>query len=176
MEAAHSIKKVNTSKFLDYANKAINGYCMDQRISSAASIAKECAEQLEQDFDFEQSILYYEKMAELYLTDEQPTSANQALVKVADLIVLTKNFSHLAKAIKVSVRDLLNLLQNYEKVAQKYLHTPLIKTNAKDLFFKASLCFLANDDIVGAKRAIQNYKIDDANFDDSRENELLNVY
>jgi hypothetical protein len=51
----------------------------------------------------------------------------------------------------------------------------LIKTNAKDLFFRAALCFLANDDIVGAKRAIQNYKIDDANFDDSRELELLNV-
>ena len=41
-------------------------------------------------------------MAELYLTDEQPTSANLALVKVADLIVLTRNFSLLAKAIKVS--------------------------------------------------------------------------
>jgi len=51
----------------------------------------------------------------------------------------------------------------------------LIKTNAKDLFFRASLCYLAYDDIVGAKRAIQNYTIDDANFDGSREHELLNV-
>ena len=29
MEAAHSIKKVNTSKFLEYANKAIDGYCLE---------------------------------------------------------------------------------------------------------------------------------------------------
>jgi len=49
----------------------------------------------------------------------------------------------------------------------------MIKTNAKDLFFKAALCFLANDDIIGAKRAIQNYSIDDPHFDSSRELELL---
>lgn len=49
---------------------------MSQRISSAASLAKECAEKLEEIMDFEEAIKYYEKMAELYLTDEQPTSAN----------------------------------------------------------------------------------------------------
>ncbi len=50
---------------------------------------------------------------------------------------------------------------------------PLIKTNAKDMFFKASLCFLALDDLVGAKKAIQNYQIEDAHFDGSREDRLL---
>lgn len=49
----------------------------------------------------------------------------------------------------------------------------MIKTSAKDLFFKAALCYLADDDMIGAKRAIQNYQIDDPNFDSSRENELL---
>jgi alpha-soluble NSF attachment protein len=58
-------------------------------------------------------------------------------------------------------------------VAKYYLKTPLIKTNAKDLFFKSALCFLANDDLIGAKRAINNYKIDDPHFDSSRELELL---
>jgi hypothetical protein len=43
---------------------------MDQRISSAASLAKECAEKLEEDHDYEEAIKYFEKMAELYLTDE----------------------------------------------------------------------------------------------------------
>ena len=49
----------------------------------------------------------------------------------------------------------------------------MIKTNAKDLFFKAVLCYLADDDMIGAKRALQNYQIDDPNFDSSRENDLL---
>ena len=104
MEAAHCIKKVNTTKFLEFANLAINAYCMDQRISSAASLAKECAEKLEEDHDYEEAIKYFEKMAELYLTDEQPTSANSALVKVADLIILTRDFGQLPKAIKVRIR------------------------------------------------------------------------
>ncbi len=51
----------------------------------------------------------------------------------------------------------------------------MIKTNAKDQFFKAALCYLANDDLYGAQRAIQNYQIDDPNFDGSREHELLTV-
>lgn len=70
LEAAHCIKKVNTSKFLEFANKAINAYCLGQRISSAASLAKECAEKLEEEHDYEEAIKYFEKMAELYLTDE----------------------------------------------------------------------------------------------------------
>lgn len=66
-------------------------------------------------------------------------------------------------------------VQNYEKVAKKYLATPLIKSSAKDLFFKAALCFLANDDLNGAKKAQQNYQIDDPNYDSSRENDLVMV-
>ena len=52
---------------------------------------------------------------------------------------------------------------------------PLIKTNAKDLFFKAALCYLANEDLVGAKRAITTYTIEDSHFDGSREHILLLV-
>lgn len=35
------------------------------------------------------------------------------------------------------------------------------------------LCFLANDDLIGARKAMQNYQIDDPHFDTSRELELL---
>lgn len=51
----------------------------------------------------------------------------------------------------------------------------MIKTNAKDLFFKAALSYLANDDLIGARKAISGYRIDDHHFDTSRELELLNV-
>jgi alpha-soluble NSF attachment protein len=60
-------------------------------------------------------------------------------------------------------------------VGHKFLKTPLIKTNAKDLFFKAGLCYLANEDLIGAKRALMNYSIEDPNFDDSREHTFLKV-
>lgn len=39
---------------------------MSGRISSAASLAKECSEKLEEDHDYEEAIKFYEKSAELY--------------------------------------------------------------------------------------------------------------
>ena len=49
---------------------------MGSRISSAASLAKECAEKLEEDHDYEEAVKFWEKAAELYHTDETPTYGN----------------------------------------------------------------------------------------------------
>ena len=76
MEAAHSIKKVNTNKYLEYSKKAISSYCLGSRISSAAALAKEAAEKLEEDLDYEEAIKFYERAAELYFMEETPTYAN----------------------------------------------------------------------------------------------------
>lgn len=102
--------------------------------------------------------------------EEQPTYANQALVKASDLIVLSRDFKQMNKVIKVRhPKKLTILFQNYDKVGKKYLSIALIKSNAKDLFFKALLCYLANEDSIGAKKAMQDYQIEDPNFDGSRE-------
>ena len=101
LEAAHCIKNVSTNKFLEYAKTAIDKFCMAARISQAASLAKECAEKLEEDHDYEEALIYYEKAAELYFTDETPTQGMGLLVKASDLIVLTRDYSKLRTAIKV---------------------------------------------------------------------------
>lgn len=67
---------MNTNKYLEYAKKAINSYCMGGRISSAASLAKDCADKMEEDHDYEEAIKFYEKAAELYQMEETPTYAN----------------------------------------------------------------------------------------------------
>ena len=64
-------------------------------------------------------------------------------------------------------------IKNYDKVGKKYLSMPLIKTSAKDQFFKAVLCHLANDDMIGAKRSLQMYTIEDPSMDGSREEKFL---
>ena len=84
---------MNTNKFLEYSRKAINSYCLGSRISSAASLAKECAEKLEEEHDYEEAIKFYEKAAELYFTDETPTYGNQALIKSSDLAILTRDYA-----------------------------------------------------------------------------------
>jgi alpha-soluble NSF attachment protein len=73
LEAAHCIKNVSTNKFLNYAKTAIDKFCVAARISQAASLAKECAEKLEEDHDYEEALIFYERAAELYFTDETPT-------------------------------------------------------------------------------------------------------
>jgi len=91
-------------------------------------------------------VKFYEKTAELYMLEETPTHANQCGVKAADLRILSRDYKSLPLIIK-----------NYDKVGRKYLATPLIKSNAKDIFFKICLCYLANDDLIGAKRQINTY-------------------
>ena len=61
------------------------------------------------------------------------------------------------------------IIKKYEKIANKYLKQPILKSNAKDLFFMSCLCYMANEDMIGAKKALQNYCYEDPSFDGSRE-------
>ena len=49
----------------------------------------------------------------------------------------------------------------------------MVKSSARDYFFKASLCFLVNDDLQGARNAIENYTYEDPSFETSRQCEFL---
>lgn len=84
------------------------------------------------------------------------------LAKWADLSVITEDKKQVAKIIKT-----------YDKIGKKYLSQPLIKSSAKDYFFKVCLCFLVNNDMPGAKRSIENYTYEDPNFDTSKQKDLL---
>ena len=101
LEAAHCIKNVSTNKFLAHAKTAIEKFCLAARISQAASLAKECAEKLEEDHEYEEALVFYERAADLYFSDETPTQGNTLLVKASDLIILTRDYAKLKNAIKV---------------------------------------------------------------------------
>ena len=95
------MKKVNNTDFLAHANKAIHCYSMSGRISSAAGLAKECAEKLQEDYDYEDAIKYFENAAQLYSTDNSDAYERSCLMKVADLQILSRNYSEMPKCIKV---------------------------------------------------------------------------
>ena len=82
--------------------------------------------------------------------------------KWADLTILIEDYAKIAKVIKT-----------YDKIGKKYLQQALVKSSARDYFFKASLCFLVNDDLQGAKNAIENYTYEDPSFETSRQCEFL---
>lgn len=82
--------------------------------------------------------------------------------KWADLSILMEDDKQFAKIIKT-----------YDKIGKKYLSQQLVRSSARDYFFKACLCFLANDDLQGAKNSMENYQFDDPSFDNSRQFEFL---
>lgn len=102
LDAAHAAKKISASKYLELGKRAIDAYCLSGRISSAAGLAKEIAESLEEEYDFEEAVSAYEKAAELYNMEEQVTQSNSMIIKASDLRILSRNFDALGASIKVS--------------------------------------------------------------------------
>jgi len=64
-------------------------------------------------------------------------------LKSCELKILSKQYQELPEIIK-----------KYEKIANKYLKQPILKSNAKELFFLSCLCFMANNDMIGAKKVM----------------------
>jgi len=61
---------VNTNKYLEYSKYAIDGFALSGRISNAASMAKDIAEKMDEDHDYEEAIKFFERAAELYQMEE----------------------------------------------------------------------------------------------------------
>ena len=62
------------------------------------------------------------------------------MLKTCELKLMAKQWNEIPFCIKT-----------YEKIASKYLATPLLKSSAKDNFFMSNICFIANNDVIGAK-------------------------
>ena len=93
----------------------------------------------------------------MYETEGQVSYMNQMYGKWADLTILIWDLAQIAKVIKT-----------YDKIGKKFLQKSLVRSSATDYFFKSSLCYLVNDDLPGAKNAIENYGYEDPSFDTSR--------
>ena len=59
VNAAKALKEVDTDRYVTYIKKAIDIYSMSGRASTSASMAKECAQKLEEDKDYEEAIKMY---------------------------------------------------------------------------------------------------------------------
>jgi len=61
----------------------------------------------------------------------------------------------------------------YEKLGMQYLTVPLLKSSAKDMFFKCVMIFIAKKDEVSAEVALKKYLLEDPTFDDTRDSKFL---
>ena len=135
-DASRAIAQTDTQKYIELSKKAIEHYRMGARASQASSVAKEVATKLEDDYNYELAIEFYALAAELYEMENATMYMNQMLAKWCDLNLLEGNFNDFAKIIKT-----------YEKIGRRCLSENLIRSQARDYFFKSSLCYLCNDDL-----------------------------
>ena len=137
-EAGNSIRKANSAEAVNYDNQAVDMLAKAGRLSMAARLRKQIAEIYEQDEMLELSATSYQQAAELFEMDNGESTANQCLLKVAELLTLTSlEPATVLRAIKVTTR------QVYDQVGNKYLLHNLTKFSAKDLFFRVALLHLA---------------------------------
>lgn len=66
---AECVKDSDMDEYLKYTQKAIDQYSLAGRISTGATMAKDCATMMEENYNYEQAIVMYQKAAQLYGMD-----------------------------------------------------------------------------------------------------------
>jgi hypothetical protein len=62
-EAGNCMRETDTDQYIYFMRKAIDLYALDSRPGTGANIAKDCASKLEEEYDFEGAIGFYQKAA-----------------------------------------------------------------------------------------------------------------
>jgi alpha-soluble NSF attachment protein len=153
--AATCFRKNSTLECVDCLRKAVELFTGEGRFAIAAKHQKEIAEVYEAELDFEKAIEAYQTAADFFEGESSTSQANTCLLKVAQFSAQLENYS---KAVEL-----------YEQVARSSLENNLLKWGAKEHLHRALLCHLAAEDLVGAQKALDNYKTWDASFASSRE-------
>jgi alpha-soluble NSF attachment protein len=125
-------------------DKAITQYTIKGNFRRAATHKQNLAELYENDLgDNKRAAEAYEIAAGWYEQDNAEALANKLFLKVADLVALEG--------------DYYKAIENYEKVAKSSINHNLMRWSVKEYLFKAGICHLATNDMVGAQQALQKY-------------------
>ena len=66
-DAAIVIKNQDTDQYIKLITQAIELFSITGRTTQASSLAKDCAEKLEEDYNYEDALKFYEKAADFFL-------------------------------------------------------------------------------------------------------------
>lgn len=158
-DAAMCYKKTNTKQAVLLYKEVVSIHIDLGRFTSAAKVQKDVGELLEAEGDTEKAVEAYQTAADYYQAEESNSTANQMLLKVAELSATRKDYR---KAIDI-----------YEQVAIASLESNLLKFSVKNYLFSAGLCRLATGEIGAAVNALDRYDGMDATFASTREGQLL---
>ena len=163
-EAAHCFSFVDKNRSDQNLDKAIESCEKAGKYMQAGKTAQRIATEFEENFNYEKAIEKYKKAAEYYKMESQNTKSmqQQCLLKVADLMCISNHKEMFTEAPKI-----------YEKLGMQYLTVPLLKSSAKDMFFKCVMLLIAQKDEVSAEVALKKYVLEDPTFDDTRDSKFL---
>ena len=162
--AAHCFSFVDKVKSNQMLDAAIESCVKVGKYMQAGKTAQRIATECEENFDYPNAIDKYKKAAEYFAMESQNTKSmqQQCLLKVADLMCISNHKDMFTEAPKI-----------YEKLGMQYLTVPLLKSSAKDMFFKNVMCYVAKKDEVTAEVNLKKYLLEDPTFDDTRDSKFL---
>lgn len=153
-----------TTEAIQAMQNAISIYTEMGRFATAAKHEKELGDMLEEDDDLEGAIQHIQTAADYYDGENQKSSANQCIAKVAHLLATVGRYDE--------------AIDYFERAARNASEDRLLKWGAKEFFFKAAVCRLAKmkdveDEVTFVKDKIEEYKDEDVHFGSSYECKCL---
>ena len=132
-DAAHCFSFVDKKRSDQNLDRAIESCEKVGKYMQAGKTAQRIANEFEENFNYEKAIEKYKKAAEYFAMESQNTKSmqQQCLLKVADLMCISNHKDMFTEAPKI-----------YEKLGMQYLTVPLLKSSAKDMFFKCVMILL----------------------------------
>ncbi|KAL3650325.1 hypothetical protein CASFOL_006728 [Castilleja foliolosa] len=158
-DAAHCYKKTNIKESISCLEQSVNMFLDIGRHNMSARYYKEIAELYEQEHNLEQAIVYYERAADLFSSEDVTTSANQCKQKIAQFAAQIEQYQ---KAVEI-----------YEEIARHSLSNNLLKYGVKGHLLNAGICQLCKGDVVAITNALEKYQELDPTFSGTREYKLL---
>ncbi|KAF8397169.1 hypothetical protein HHK36_016076 [Tetracentron sinense] len=159
VDAANCYKKTSPKEAISCLEQAVNLFMEIGRFSMSAKFCKEIGELYELEQNIQQSIVFFERSADLFESEEVTTSANQSKLKVAQFSAQLEEYP---KAINI-----------YEEIARKSLNNNLLKYGVKGHLLNAGLCQLCKGDVVAITNSLERYQELDPTFSGTREYKFL---
>ena len=155
IEAANCYKHVNYIEAINNFTVAIGIYVNENRFSMIARCYKEIAEIYKDNKDEENSLNAYINAAKYYNCDNKPINSNQCLIEVGTFLANKNEFEEAAKI--------------FEKLGLDGLKTKLGSFSSGKYFLKSLYCLMAMGNFDNVKQKLEEFKISDEKFNDTRE-------
>ncbi|XP_070030168.1 alpha-soluble NSF attachment protein-like [Nicotiana sylvestris] len=129
------------------------------RLSVSARYCKEIADLYEQEKNLVQAIVYYEKAADLFQSEDATSTANQCKQKIAEFSAQIERFQRATEV--------------FEAIARDSVKNNLLKYGVREHLLNAGIFQLCKGDVVAINNALERYQELDPTFSGTREYEFL---